>query len=106
MAAKVAPRELLVSELWIHPRDSRVGLNGSGVAIVNPPYLLDERMRAWLPVLHTLGARTWHGSRLMVSRAHTLIGPDGMLEDAKTRAQLADFINRFAAFASAATPPN
>lgn len=61
---------------------------------------------AWLPVLHTLGARTWHGSRLMVSRAHTLIGPDGMLEDAKTRAQLADFINRFAAFASAATPPN
>lgn len=52
LAAKVAPRELLVSELWIHPRDSRVGLNGSGVAIVNPPYLLDERMRAWLPVLH------------------------------------------------------
>ncbi len=39
-------------ELWIHPRDSRVGLNGSGMAIVNPPYRLDERMRDWLPVLH------------------------------------------------------
>lgn len=51
LAAKVAPRPLLVSELWIHPRDSRVGLNGSGLAIVNPPYLLDERMRSWLPVL-------------------------------------------------------
>ncbi len=52
LAARIAPRELLVSELWIHPRDSRVGLNGSGMAIVNPPYLLDERMRTWLPVLH------------------------------------------------------
>lgn len=52
LAAKVEPRPLLVSELWIHPRDSRVGLNGSGVAILNPPYLLDERMRRWLPVLH------------------------------------------------------
>ncbi len=52
LAAKLAPRPLLVSELWIHPRDSRVGLNGSGLAIVNPPYLLDERMRQWLPVLH------------------------------------------------------
>lgn len=52
LAAKIAPRPLLVSELWIHPRDSRVGLNGSGLAIVNPPYLLDERMRQWLPVLH------------------------------------------------------
>jgi 23S rRNA (adenine2030-N6)-methyltransferase len=51
LAAKVAPRPLLVSELWIHPRDSRVGLNGSGLAIVNPPFLLDERMRQWLPVL-------------------------------------------------------
>lgn len=52
LAARVAPRPLLVSELWIHPRDSRVGLNGSGLAIVNPPYLLDQRMRQWLPVLH------------------------------------------------------
>lgn len=52
LAAKVAPRPLLVSELWVHPRDSRVGLNGSGLAIVNPPFLLDERMRQWLPVLH------------------------------------------------------
>jgi 23S rRNA (adenine2030-N6)-methyltransferase len=42
---------LLASELWLHPRDSRVGLNGSGLLIVNPPYLTDERMRVWLPEL-------------------------------------------------------
>ncbi len=57
LAARIAPRPLLAAELWIHPRDSRIGLNGSGMAIVNPPYLLDERMRAWLPVLQrTLAA--------------------------------------------------
>ena len=53
LAARVAPRPVLAAELWIHPRDSRVGLNGSGMAIINPPYLLDERMRSWLPVLHS-----------------------------------------------------
>ena len=54
---------------------------------------------AWLPVLHTLGTRTYHGSRFMLSRAHTLIGPDGLIQDDKARAQLADFVTRFAAFA-------
>ena len=41
----------LVAELWLYPRDSRVGLNGSGLLIVNPPYLLAERMSVWLPEL-------------------------------------------------------
>jgi 23S rRNA (adenine2030-N6)-methyltransferase len=45
-------REVLFSELWIYPRDSRVGLNGSGLAIVNPPYQIDERMKVWMPALH------------------------------------------------------
>jgi 23S rRNA (adenine2030-N6)-methyltransferase len=44
---------LLSSELWLYPRDSRVALNGSGLVIVNPPYQLDERMRAWLPELYS-----------------------------------------------------
>ncbi len=52
LATKLAPRPVLVSELWLHPRDSRIGLNGSGMAIVNPPYLVEERMREWLPALH------------------------------------------------------
>jgi len=43
--------EALAAELWLYPRDSRVGLNGSGLLIVNPPYLLAERMRVWLPEL-------------------------------------------------------
>jgi len=43
--------EALVAELWLYPRDSRVALNGSGMLIVNPPYLLAERMRVWLPEL-------------------------------------------------------
>lgn len=44
--------ELLVSEIWLHPRDNRVGLNGSGLVIANAPWQLEERMRAWLPELH------------------------------------------------------
>jgi 23S rRNA (adenine2030-N6)-methyltransferase len=45
-------REVLFSELWLYPRDSRVGLNGSGLAIVNPPYQVDERMIVWMAELH------------------------------------------------------
>ena len=35
----------------MYPRDSRVGLNGSGLLIANPPYLTLERLQAWLPEL-------------------------------------------------------
>jgi 23S rRNA (adenine2030-N6)-methyltransferase len=41
----------LVSELWVHPCDSRVALNGSGLIIIHPPYQLAQRMRLWLPQL-------------------------------------------------------
>jgi 23S rRNA (adenine2030-N6)-methyltransferase len=47
-------REALTSELWLHPCDSRVALNGSGLLIINPPFGCAERMRAWLPELHGL----------------------------------------------------
>lgn len=47
-------RKALISELWLYPRDSRVALNGSGLLIANPPHLLEERMRVWLPELHAL----------------------------------------------------
>jgi 23S rRNA (adenine2030-N6)-methyltransferase len=62
--ARSVTRETLSSELWLYPRDSRVALNGSGMLIVNPPYLLAERMAVWLPELqasldtgHTGGTR-------------------------------------------------
>lgn len=38
-------RKLLVCELAIRPRDSAVGLNGSGVLIANPPYQLESALR-------------------------------------------------------------
>jgi 23S rRNA (adenine2030-N6)-methyltransferase len=44
-------REAIVSELWLYPCDSEVALNGSGLLIVNPPYLLAENMQRWLPEL-------------------------------------------------------
>jgi NAD(P)H-dependent FMN reductase len=53
---------------------------------------------AWLPVLRTLRVRYWSGGRLQVSRAASLMDADGNLTDAATRAQLDDFVRRFAAF--------
>jgi 23S rRNA (adenine2030-N6)-methyltransferase len=62
-AADELPVPALVSELWLHPRDARVGLNGSGLLIVNPPYRLDLEMQEWLPELGAaLGANRQGGT--------------------------------------------
>ncbi len=53
LRGRLAP-ETLVGELWVHPCDSRVALNGSGMLIVNSPYQVAERMREWLPALRAL----------------------------------------------------
>lgn len=59
------PAPALTSELWLHPRDSRVGLNGSGLLIVHPPYQFDAGMRQWLPELGTaLGTDAQGGTQL------------------------------------------
>jgi 23S rRNA (adenine2030-N6)-methyltransferase len=42
-------RPMLASLLWLHPCDSRAALNGSAMVLVNPPYLVEEAMREWLP---------------------------------------------------------
>jgi 23S rRNA (adenine2030-N6)-methyltransferase len=62
---------VLVSELWLYPRDSRVALNGSGLLIVNPPWLTLERMQIWLPELQAcLSTGDGAGSRaLMLSES-------------------------------------
>jgi len=44
----------LTLELWIHPLDTRVGLNGSGMLIINPPFQFEEHARQWLPALHAV----------------------------------------------------
>ncbi|HUQ08968.1 MAG TPA: 23S rRNA (adenine(2030)-N(6))-methyltransferase RlmJ [Steroidobacteraceae bacterium] len=53
-------RPVLASLLWMHPCDSRAALNGSAMVVVNPPYLVEQEMREWLPELRALlgGARS------------------------------------------------
>lgn len=38
--------KLLLLELWVRPLDAPLGLNGSGMLIMNPPWQLDTHMRA------------------------------------------------------------
>ena len=45
---------MLASLLWMHPLDSRAALNGSALVVVNPPYLVEQEMREWLPELRLL----------------------------------------------------
>lgn len=40
-------RPLLAAMLWLHPRDSAVALNGSGMLIVNPPWQFDAACAIW-----------------------------------------------------------
>ena len=44
-------RSVLLTELLVRPDDSPLRLNGSGMAIVNPPWKLDEAIAPVLPVL-------------------------------------------------------
>jgi 23S rRNA (adenine2030-N6)-methyltransferase len=45
-------RRVLVAELCVHPDDSRAGLNGSGLVILEPPWQLDRELGQALPALH------------------------------------------------------
>lgn len=54
--------------------------------------------QAWLPVLRTLGTRTWFGGRLFVSRAGHVFDEGGRIADEATREQLRQFIDGFATF--------
>jgi len=44
-------RELLLAELMVRPDDSPLRLNGSGMALLNPPWKLDEALAPALRVL-------------------------------------------------------
>ncbi|MEM7075762.1 MAG: NADPH-dependent FMN reductase [Pseudomonadota bacterium] len=52
---------------------------------------------AWWPVLRTLKTRPWFEGRLMIGGAGHLFDEDGTLTDDKAKAQLKDFVTRFAA---------
>ena len=69
-AAETLAVPALISELWVHPRDARVGLNGSGLLIVNPPYQLDLEMQQWLPELGAALGAARQGGTLVRWIAH------------------------------------
>jgi 23S rRNA (adenine2030-N6)-methyltransferase len=60
----------LCAELWLHPCDSRVALNGSGLLVVNPPYQFDHEARSWLPQLGTALGTDRHGGTSLNWIAH------------------------------------
>ena len=47
-------RRVLDVSLRILPADARVGLSGAGLTIINPPWMLDERLQELMPQLHRL----------------------------------------------------
>jgi len=47
-------RKVLDVRLGVLPADAQVGMAGAGLVIVNPPWLLDERLKEFLPQLHQL----------------------------------------------------
>ena len=49
--AEKIQKPILITELCIHPDDVSAGLNGSGMAIINPPYQLDKQLDVILPWL-------------------------------------------------------
>jgi 23S rRNA (adenine2030-N6)-methyltransferase len=47
-------RKVLDVRLHVLPADAQVGMAGAGLVIINPPWLLDERLKELLPQLHRL----------------------------------------------------
>jgi NAD(P)H-dependent FMN reductase len=58
---------------------------------------------AWLPVLRTLGARSWNGPKLLVSRANHAFDASGGLVEEELRKRVAGFVEGFAAYVSLAS---
>jgi len=43
---------MLVAEMTVHPADTTIGLNGSGMVLLSPPWQLDTELAATLPAVH------------------------------------------------------
>jgi 23S rRNA (adenine2030-N6)-methyltransferase len=67
MLHSASARPVLASLLWMHPCDSRAALNGSALALVNPPYLVEQEMREWLPELRALLGGPQSGCEVLVT---------------------------------------
>lgn len=59
-----AARSVLVAELLVRPDDSPLRLNGSGMALINPPWKLDETIAPALPFLQRKLGETGASTRL------------------------------------------
>jgi len=56
--AALPAKSALLAELMVHPDDSPLRMNGSGMLVLNPPWKLDEALAPALPALVTaLGER-------------------------------------------------
>ncbi len=53
--------KLLVADLAVHPDDAGVGLAGSGVVVVNPPFGADDYLREAYTAIHASVASAGHG---------------------------------------------
>ncbi|AKC85620.1 23S rRNA (adenine(2030)-N(6))-methyltransferase RlmJ [Pseudoxanthomonas suwonensis] len=60
----IPARSLLLAELLVRPDDSPLRLNGSGMAILNPPWKLDEAIAPALPFLQQKLGETGAATRL------------------------------------------
>lgn len=47
-------KQVLLAELCIYPEDVSEGLKGAGMAIVNPPWQIDEKLNALLPEIYKI----------------------------------------------------
>jgi 23S rRNA (adenine2030-N6)-methyltransferase len=47
-------RRVLDVSLRILPPDAQVGMSGAGLTVINPPWMLDERLKELMPQLHRL----------------------------------------------------
>jgi 23S rRNA (adenine2030-N6)-methyltransferase len=61
--------------LWVYPRDSRAGLNGSGLLIFNPPYQAEQRAALWQAELLSILDRAHQGGQA----CHWLIAEQGVV---------------------------
>ncbi|MFM1885611.1 MAG: hypothetical protein RL026_768 [Pseudomonadota bacterium] len=63
--ARVIRQPAVALQLWLRPRDTAAGLNGSGLLVVNPPWAFMQEASAWQQALvQALGAPPGSGSDL------------------------------------------
>lgn len=55
-------KQILITELNLFPEDSPMGLNGSGLAIINPPFQLKQKLQQVVPWLLKVLDKHGHGN--------------------------------------------